>query len=73
MDIYRYRLRPGDGLLLCSDGLWDFVRDPDIAASVASPEDDPQTQANSLIAKANSKGGEDNISVIFAKVLQGES
>ncbi|MEO5952556.1 MAG: PP2C family serine/threonine-protein phosphatase [Chloroflexia bacterium] len=72
VDIYRYRLRPGDGLLLCSDGLWDFVRDPDIAASVASPEDDPQTQANSLIAKANSKGGEDNISVIFAKLLQGE-
>jgi serine/threonine protein phosphatase PrpC len=72
VDIYRYRLRPGDGLLLCSDGLWDFVRDPDIAASVASPDDDPQTQANALIAKANSKGGEDNISVIFAKVLQGE-
>lgn len=72
VDIYRYRLRPGDGLLLCSDGLWDFVRDPDIAASVASPEDDPQTQANALIVKANSKGGEDNISVIFAKLLQGE-
>jgi protein phosphatase len=69
IDIYALRLRPGDGLLLCSDGLWDFVRDPDIAAVLASPGADPQTVAFTLVDRANLNGGEDNISVIFARVL----
>lgn len=73
VDVFKYRLRPGDGLLLCSDGLWDFVRDPDIAETVGVLEDDPQSQAQVLVGKANSKGGEDNISVIFTKLMQSDS
>ncbi len=69
IDIFALRLRPGDGLLLCSDGLWDFVRDPDIAAVLAAPGADPQTVAFTLVDRANLNGGEDNISVIFARVL----
>jgi protein phosphatase len=69
IDIFALRLRPGDGLLLCSDGLWDFVRDPDIAAVLASPGADPQTVAFTLVDRANLNGGEDNISVIYTRVL----
>ena len=72
VDIYRYRLRAGDGLLLCSDGLWDFVRDPDIASVVGEEAGDPQSMAHTLIGKANGNGGEDNISVIYARLLQGD-
>lgn len=72
IDIYRYKLRPGDGLLLCSDGLWDFVRDPEISAIVGQEGADPQTIANQLIDKANSRGGEDNISVIYVRLMQSE-
>ena len=71
IDIYRYKLRPGDGLLLCSDGLWDFVRDPEIAAIVGVESDDPQTIANALVDMANSRGGEDNISVVYVRLMQG--
>jgi serine/threonine protein phosphatase PrpC len=70
IDVYSERLRPGDGLLLCSDGLWDFVRDPDIAATLASLGD-PQSISQALIDQANANGGEDNISVIFTLVLAG--
>jgi protein phosphatase len=73
VDIYRVRLRPGDGLLLCSDGLWDFVRDPEIASLVAEEDGDPQTLSNALVARANMRGGEDNISVIFARLLQSDT
>jgi serine/threonine protein phosphatase PrpC len=69
IDIFALRLRPDDGLLLCSDGLWDFVRDPDIASVLAAPGADPQTVAFTLVDRANLNGGEDNISVIFARVL----
>jgi protein phosphatase len=72
VDVYTERLRPGDGLLLCSDGLWDFVRDPDIAATLAAPED-PQSLTQMLVDQANTNGGEDNISVIFARVMAGET
>ncbi|MEP6774033.1 MAG: PP2C family serine/threonine-protein phosphatase [Chloroflexota bacterium] len=71
IDVYRYKLRPGDGLLLCSDGLWDFVRDPEIAAIVGVESNDPQTIANSLVDMANSRGGEDNISVVYVRLMQG--
>ena len=42
IDVFSHRLQPGDSLLLCSDGLWDFVRDPDIAAIVGKEGMDPQ-------------------------------
>jgi serine/threonine protein phosphatase PrpC len=73
IDVYNQRLRPGDGVMLCSDGLWDFVRDPDIAAILSTPGADPQTLANALVAQANLNGGEDNISVVFARVMATET
>jgi serine/threonine protein phosphatase PrpC len=73
IDVYSQRLRPGDGVLLCSDGLWDFVRDTDIAGILASSDDDPQTLARALVDQANMNGGEDNISVIFARVMGSET
>jgi len=60
-------LQPGDRLLLCSDGLWEMVRDPQIAQVLASvPEPDAACQR--LIQLANEHGGEDNISAIILKV-----
>ena len=73
IDVYNQRLRPGDGLLLCSDGLWDFVRDPDISSILSSSDNDPQSLANALVAQANMNGGEDNISVVFARVMESET
>jgi PPM family protein phosphatase len=70
VDIFNHRLQPGDGLLLCSDGLWDFVRDPAITGIIAAqPDGEPQATAVTLVQNANANGGEDNISVIFVRVL----
>ncbi len=72
IDLFTDRLQPGDGLLLCSDGLWDFVRDPLIAQLLSKCEDeDPQTICEALVAEANEHGGEDNISVIFVRLTAG--
>jgi protein phosphatase len=57
------KLRRGDRLLLCSDGLMAHVDDPAIA-EIMQRGDDPYPIARELIAAANAGGGSDNISVI---------
>ena len=70
VDTFSHILQPGDGVLLCSDGLWDFVRDPIINALLDNMTDeDPQTVCRSLVDRANSVGGEDNISTIYVRIV----
>ncbi|MCC6614572.1 MAG: Stp1/IreP family PP2C-type Ser/Thr phosphatase [Anaerolineae bacterium] len=67
VDIYHTRLRPGDRLILCSDGLTRHVKPNEIAENVLA-EDDPQSASDRLVELANSRGGEDNISAIVVMV-----
>jgi protein phosphatase len=62
----RIRLRKGDILLLCSDGLSGKLRSEDIQNIVAD-NPDLATACDELIAEANNRGGEDNITVILAR------
>ncbi|HUP28435.1 MAG TPA: protein phosphatase, partial [Chloroflexia bacterium] len=70
VDVFTHRLQPGDALLVCSDGLWDFVRDATIAGTLQSSEqDEPFDVCQKLINLANDQGGEDNISAIFVRFV----
>ncbi len=62
-DIYDRYLKGGDRIILCSDGLTRHVT-PEEIASTALEEDDPDVATQRLIAMANERGGEDNISII---------
>lgn len=64
VDTFRVDLQPGDKLLLCSDGLWDMVRDPLIQQVLSKSIRDPNKTGQELIKAALEGGGEDNISVI---------
>lgn len=64
IDIYEAHLRPGDRLLLCSDGLPRHVKAPEIARIVIENVD-PDVASQDLIDLANARGGEDNVSVIL--------
>lgn len=67
VDILTRRLPPKSAVLLCSDGLWNLVEDHEIADTVkGSPT--PQDACNRLIALANKRGGNDNITVIVLKL-----
>ncbi|MEO8360269.1 MAG: SpoIIE family protein phosphatase, partial [Vicinamibacteria bacterium] len=66
VDMTTHVMEPGDVLLLCSDGLSGMVLDADLERIVrANP--DPVEAANLLVAEANSRGGEDNITVLLVK------
>jgi protein phosphatase len=60
------RLKPGDYLLLCSDGLTDLVSDDEINASFGNQP--IQELLESLIERANAEGGHDNITIIGIQI-----
>jgi PPM family protein phosphatase len=68
VDISEHTLRPGDFLLLCSDGLNTMVDDETIVRTVLEHAGDVDAAASSLVTQANENGGEDNITVILIKV-----
>lgn len=64
-------LRPGDQVLLCSDGLTGPVGDDEIRRLLtASP--DPDEACAQLVAAANAAGGPDNITVVLLRVVDPE-
>jgi serine/threonine protein phosphatase PrpC len=57
---------PQDVVLLCSDGLTGHLLDEEIAKVVAS-DSDLEAACEQLVAIANSRGGEDNITVALVR------
>jgi hypothetical protein len=66
VDLTFQRLRRGDTLVLCSDGLSGQVTRDDIA-QVVNEEKDLVQACRRLIEMANEAGGPDNITVIIAR------
>ncbi len=60
-------LRPGDSLLICTDGLTDLVWDDEIRDAILKA-DSLQMAAQTLIDTANQRGGHDNITVVLLRV-----
>jgi protein phosphatase len=56
----------GDRLLLCTDGLFNEVPEPDIT-SLMTTTDDVAGTADALVERAVSNGGRDNIAVVIAE------
>jgi len=69
VDWFSIQLQAGDILLLCSDGLWEMVRDSDIEEILDTSLPYPPETSNALIQAAIKGGGADNVSVIVAYVL----
>src|SRR5579859_4079226 len=67
LDTFTQKLRPGMRLLLCSDGLWEMVRDDEMARILRDTHS-PQQACDLLISAANEHGGEDNISAIVIDI-----
>lgn len=66
-----WRLQPGDVFLLCTDGLWEFVEDPQLEASLAGA-DDPLSWLHALerrvLDAAVKKPRHDNFTALTAWV-----
>jgi serine/threonine protein phosphatase PrpC len=67
VDVQSRRMGPDDVLLLCSDGLTTMVPDPEIARILSEADQDLAAAAAALVAAANERGGEDNITVLLVR------
>jgi serine/threonine protein phosphatase PrpC len=70
VDPFVVQLQPEDKILLCSDGLWDMVRDPLIEGVIKQNSSDLEKTADGLIKAALDGGGEDNVSIIVAHITE---
>jgi serine/threonine protein phosphatase PrpC len=70
IDTFAISLAADDILLLCSDGLWEMVRDSQIAAILSATPAEPAATTHALIQAALAGGGADNISAIIAHVIR---
>lgn len=67
IDISRARLRHGDVVVLCSDGLWSAVADHEIA-DVISARRELRAACETLLTLANERGGRDNATALVARL-----
>jgi protein phosphatase len=62
-EVISLRLKRGDRLMLCSDGLTTHVEDHQLN-DILNRNRDPYAASRELVVAANAAGGTDNISVI---------
>jgi serine/threonine protein phosphatase PrpC len=62
VDTYRGKLEPGDTVLLCTDGLSEYVQEQDLETALKLYP--LQESVTRLIAVANERGGNDNITAL---------
>ena len=67
VDIQEVSLKPGDLLLLCTDGIFAVLSDGQIS-EVLRQETDLDSLCHALIQGANDRGGPDNVTVVVIDV-----
>ena len=66
IDVFELKLETGDHLLLCSDGLTATVSEDEILGCLMA-DASVRNMCKTLIGLANSRGGEDNVSVVIVR------
>jgi protein phosphatase len=70
-EVYKAVLRPGDTVLLCTDGLGKYVADGDVLG-VLDRTGSAEDAARELVAAANAAGGDDNVTVVVARIREAD-
>ena len=71
VDCFEHKLKKGDIILMCSDGLSNMVEDDEIFELVQGSRDVVEA-VHQLIERANTNGGNDNIGVVVFLPMIGE-
>lgn len=66
-DYFEIRLKGGESILMCTDGLTNMVEDNEIM-NLVKQKADLEARVENLIRSANNHGGRDNVGVILIEV-----
>lgn len=66
IDSYVYSIRKNDVILLCTDGLTNMVNENEIKDTINNNQD-AEKICSTLVEIANSRGGDDNVTVMIIK------
>jgi serine/threonine protein phosphatase PrpC len=69
-DVFIREVRPGDRLLLCSDGQYGMIDEMQLHRLMRSARYSPDKICRNLIKQANLNGGHDNISAVYLKITK---
>lgn len=69
LDAELWALEAGDRYLLCSDGLYKELREPEVAEILA--QGTPEAVADALVESARARGARDNVTVVVVDVEAG--
>jgi protein phosphatase len=69
IDITPLPLASGDRLMVCSDGLWEMIREETEIAQILETASNPAEAVEELINMANGNGGMDNIGIAVCDLL----
>lgn len=72
VEITTVALRPGDRLVLATDGMFGMLQSADQIREILLAHPDPDEACRTLVDEANAAGGQDNISVLIVDAI-GES
>ena len=73
VDAFSVDAKPGDLYLVCSDGLTDMLAEEEVEGVIAEAKADPSKAAKALVAAANERGGEDNITVVLFEMVEADA
>ena len=71
VDCFFVKVKAGDRVLLCSDGLTNMLEDEEIRR-ILTEDADVEERARKLVRTANEHGGRDNIAVVILEPLSDE-
>ncbi len=71
-DIFEYEYKPGDSIIMCSDGLSGMI-DDNVILKTVQEYDNSKTIAEKLCGFAKENGGLDNITVIVIRIVEEEN
>jgi PPM family protein phosphatase len=73
VDAFSVDAKPGDLYLVCSDGLTDMLTAEEVEDVIEQEGADPAKTARALVAAANARGGEDNITVVLFEMVAADA
>jgi len=65
IDMFRVELKKGEQILLCSDGLYEYI-DINMLEKILEASSDRESAIRTLIDMSNQAGGADNITIVIA-------